>query len=232
MICSYFAYEWYNKTMYQTHKAIGILGGTFDPIHLGHLRMALELYEALNLARVHIMPCFQPVHRKLPTATPEQRLAMVKYAIVNEPAMYADDREIQRKGPTYTIDTLIDMHANMPDTPLCLLIGIDAFLGFTSWHKWEQIFDYAHLIVAHRPQYSLPKTGIIVDLLKERLQHETAYIHQNRGGGIFFRPITSLDISATDIRKQIAMGRNPRYLLPDEVYDYIKQHGIYSIGRI
>lgn len=218
--------------MHQTHKAIGILGGTFDPIHLGHLRMALELYEALDLAKVHIMPCFQPVHRKLPTAPPEQRLAMVKCAVASEPALYADDREIKRQGPTYTIDTLIEMQAAMPDTPLCLLIGIDAFLGFASWHRWEEIFNYAHLIVAHRPQYHLPQTGVIVDLMKERLQHEIAYIHENVAGGILFRPITSLDISATDIRKQIAMGRNPRYLLPDGVYDYIKQHGTYSIGRI
>lgn len=218
--------------MHQTHKAIGILGGTFDPIHLGHLRMALELYEALDLAKVHIMPCFQPVHRKIPTATPEQRIAMVKCAVNGEEALYADDREIRRKGPTYTIDTLLEMRAEMPDTPLCLLVGIDAFLGFPSWNRWTEILNYAHLIVAHRPQYQLPQNGIMADLMKERLQHEIAYIHENLAGGILFRPITALEISATDIRKQIAMGRNPRYLLPDGVYDYIKQQGTYSIGRI
>lgn len=218
--------------MHQTHKAIGILGGTFDPIHLGHLRMALELYEALDLAKVHIMPCFQPVHRKMPIASPEQRLAMVKCAVSGESALYADDREIRRKGPTYTIDTLLEMRAEMPDTPLSLLVGIDAFLGFPSWNRWKEILHHAHLIIAHRPQYQLPQTGIIAELMKERLQQEIAYIHENLAGGILFRPITSLEISATDIRKQIAMGRNPRYLLPDGVYDYIKQQGTYSIGRI
>lgn len=218
--------------MHQTQKAIGILGGTFDPIHLGHLRMALELYETADLALVHIMPCYQPVHRKLPTANPEHRLAMVKCAVAGEPALYADDREIRRQGPSYTIDTLVEMRAENPDLPLCLMIGIDAFLGFTSWHRWKEIFNYAHLIVAHRPHYQLPQTGIIADIMQERRQHETAYVHENLGGGILLRPITALDISATDIRKQIAMGRNPRYLLPDGVYDYIKQHGTYSIGRI
>lgn len=218
--------------MHQTHKALGILGGTFDPVHFGHLRMALELYEALDLAKVHMMPCFQPVHRKQPVATPEQRLAMVQSAVLDEPALVADDREIKRKGPTYTIDTLLDMRAEMPDTPLCLLIGIDAFLGFPSWHRWKDILNYAHLIVAHRPNYQLPATGIVADLMKARLQNEIAFIHENLAGGILFRPITSLEISATDIRKQIAMGRNPRYLLPDSVYHYIKQHGTYSISRI
>lgn len=218
--------------MHQTHKAIGILGGTFDPIHLGHLRMALELYQVLDLAKVHITPCYQPVHRKLPTAPPEQRLTMVKCAVQNEEALLADDREIRRGGPSYTIDTLTEMRAEMPDTPLCLLVGIDAFLGFPSWHRWEEILDYAHLIVAHRPHYHLPKTGIIADLMQERLQQETAYLHEKLAGGILFRPITSLEISATDIRKQIAMGRNPRYLLPDSVYDYIKQNGTYSISRL
>lgn len=218
--------------MYQSGKAIGILGGTFDPIHLGHMRLALELYEALNLASVHITPCYQPVHRKLPIASPEQRLAMIECAVADEPALVTDAREINRKGPSYMIDTLLDFRAEMPSTPLCLLLGIDAFLGFTSWHRWNDILNQAHIIVAHRPQYQLPSTGIIADLLKERLQHDISYIHENHSGGILLRPITALEISASDIRKQIAMGRNPRYLLPDGVYDYIKRHGTYSLNRI
>ena len=218
--------------MHQTHKAIGILGGTFDPIHLGHLRLALELYETLDLANVHIMPCFQPVHRKLPVASPAQRLAMVECAVAKEEALSADGREIARQGPSYMIDSLINMRQEMPDTPLCLLMGIDAFLGFASWHRYQEIMEHAHLIIAHRPHFNLPQAGAIADLVKERLQHEIAYIHENLAGGILLRPITALEISATDIRKQIALGRNPRYLLPDGVYDYIKQHGIYSISRI
>lgn len=215
--------------MHQTKVAIGILGGTFDPIHLGHLRMALELHEALQLLKVHVIPCYQPVHRKAPAASAEQRLAMVKCAVAPEPALYADAREIRRNNPSYTIDTLLEMRTEMPDTPLCLFLGIDAFLDFTSWHQWQQILEQAHIVVAHRPHYQLPSTGIIAELLQERLQQHSAYVHQHRAGGILLCPITALEISASEIRKQIALGRNPRYLLPESVYNYIKQHGTYSI---
>lgn len=217
--------------MHKTHPAIGILGGTFDPIHLGHLRLALELKESLTLNRVHIVPCYRPVHRKLPAADPADRLAMVRCAVANEPAFVVDDREIKRQNPSYMIDTILEMRAEMPDQALCLLLGIDAFLGFASWHRWKDILEEAHLVVAHRPQYQLPKTGVIADLLTSRLQDDPSYVHEQRAGGILLRPITQLEISASDIRKQFAMGRNPRYLLPDRVYDYIKQHSIYSISR-
>lgn len=213
-------------------QAIGILGGTFDPIHLGHLRLALEMQESLNLQRIHIIPCYRPVHRKMPIASPEERLAMVKCAIQGESAFVADDREIRRKNPSYMIDTLLEMHEEMPQSPLCLLVGIDAFLGFPSWHRWREILDLAHILVAHRPQYQLPKTGVIADLLQERMQDDHTIIQRKKSGGILLMPITQLEISASDIRKQFAMGRNPRYLLPDRVYDYIKQHGTYSISRI
>jgi nicotinate-nucleotide adenylyltransferase len=218
--------------MQKSLPAIGILGGTFDPVHLGHLRLALELKESMNLQHVHIVPCFRPVHRKLPVASPEDRLAMVRCAVENEPSLVVDDREIRRQSPSFMIDTIQEMRAEMPDYSLNLLLGIDAFLGFTSWHRWKDILNNAHLIVAHRPQYQLPKAGAISDLLKECLCEDTSYVHENQAGGILLRPITQLEISASDIRKQFAMGRNPRYLLPDRVFDYIKQQGIYSISRI
>ncbi len=214
---------------YQTHKAIGILGGTFDPIHLGHLRMAIELYQALDLANVHIMPTNEPIYRKAPVASPAQRMQMVRLAVEHEPALFADDREIRRGGATYTIDTLLEMRAEMPDIPFCLLLGIDAFLGFTSWHRYQEILSHAHLIIAHRPHYQLPLQGRIAEIVKQHQQKEISFIHENLVGGILLRPITALEISATDIRKQIAMGRNPRYLLPDNVYEYIRQDGIYGV---
>ena len=218
--------------MHPTHQPIGVLGGTFDPIHHGHLRLALELHASLNLSRVHMVPCFRPVHRKLPVASPDERLAMVKCAIQDEEALIADDREIRRQNPSYMIDTLLDMRKELPGSPLCLMVGIDAFLGLPSWHRWKEILEQAHIIVAHRPQYQLPASGVIADLLKARMQDNQAYIHEHQAGGILLRPITQLEISASDIRKQFAMGLNPRYLLPDRVYDYIKQQGTYSISRI
>jgi nicotinate-nucleotide adenylyltransferase len=169
------------------------------------------------------------MHRKNPVASPEHRLAMVKCAVMGEPAFYADDREIRRKGATYTIDTLLDIKREMPDIPLCLFIGIDAFLNFTSWHRWKEILLHSHIIIAHRPQYQLPLTGIIADLIKENTKHESSFVHENMSGAILLRPVTAFEISATEIRKQIAMGKNPRYLLPDSVYDYIKEYSIYSM---
>lgn len=211
---------------------IGILGGTFDPIHFGHLRTALELRQALDLAEVRLIPCYLPVHRKLPVATPKQRLEMVRHAIESEQALRIDDCEIKRKGPSYTIDTLTYLRKELPDSPLCLIMGIDALLNFPSWNRWEEILQLAHLVVAHRPQYNLPHTGIVADLIKQRLKHATLDLHASRAGNILLHPVTPLEISATDIRKQIAMGRNPRYLLPDNVYKYIQEHGVYSISHI
>ena len=218
--------------MYNLEQPIGLLGGTFDPIHFGHLRTALELYQAHELTEVRLIPCYQPVHRKLPAASPEHRLAMVRAAIVDEPALKVDDCEILRKSPSYTIDTLEALHQQMPQTPLCLIMGIDALLGFPSWHRWEDILKLSHLIIAHRPQYQLPQTGIVADLLKQRLKPHSSALHECMAGNIVLHPVTSLEISATDIRKQIASGRNPRYLLPEAVYHYIKQHGVYSLSRV
>lgn len=218
--------------MYHLQQAIGIFGGTFDPIHFGHLRTALELYQALDLAEVRLIPCYKPVHRKLPIATPEQRLAMVYQAIEGEHAFKVDECEIQRKVPSYMIDTLETLREKLPETPLCLIMGIDALLGFTGWHRYEDILKLAHLVIAHRPQYHLPQTGTIAELLKQRIKHNTVAIHDSLAGNIILHPVTPLEISATDIRRQIAMGRSTRYLLPDRVYHYIQEHGVYSISHI
>ena len=214
------------------HKPIGILGGTFDPVHFGHLRTALELYQALDLAEVRFVPCFQPVHRKLPVASPSQRLAMVQKAINEEPALKVDTCEIKREGASYTIDTLKYLHAHHKQTPLCVIMGIDALLGFPSWHKWEDILKLAHLVVAHRPHYQLPHEGVVAELLKKRLTSNPVDLHNSMAGSILLHPVTALEISATDIRKQISIGRNPRYLLPDSVLNYITLHGTYCISRL
>ena len=171
------------------------------------------------------------MHRPEPSATANERLAMVKSAVADEPKLYVDDREIRRQGPSYMIDTLLELRAEMPLTPLCLFVGIDAFLQFQNWHRWEEILNNCHLIVAHRPQYNLPQTGLIADMINARLQQESAYVHTKLAGGILLQPITALEISATDIRKQIAMQRNPRYLLPDAVLEYIKNHKIYNMSK-
>jgi nicotinate-nucleotide adenylyltransferase len=214
--------------MQSLNKAIGVLGGTFDPIHIGHLRMAIEVYEKLKLGRIHVIPCYQPAHRKPPIATPEERLAMLKCAVDNQPALYADSREIDRKGPSYMVETLADLRKEMPNSPLCLLLGVDTFLGLPTWHHFEEILNLAHIIVVPRATSQLPTTGILSELINTYLKAEITYIHENSAGGILQLPIPLLDISASNIRKLIAMGSNPRYLLPDNVYHYIQQHGTYN----
>ncbi|MDR3490446.1 MAG: nicotinate-nucleotide adenylyltransferase [Gammaproteobacteria bacterium] len=218
--------------MSQLQQPIGILGGTFDPIHYGHLRMALELKQALDLEEVRLTPCYTPVHRSPPFASPEQRLEMVKCAIEAEPALRIETCEIDRKGPSYTVDTLHFLRQKMPHTPLCIIMGIDALLGFSSWHKWEEILTLAHLIVAHRPRYELPQTGLIADLLTERQVTDKKALHMHLAGKIALHPVTALEISSTVIRDQIALNQNVRFLLPDSVYNYIKTHGTYSNSRI
>jgi nicotinate-nucleotide adenylyltransferase len=214
--------------MQQLEKPLGILGGTFDPIHFGHLRMALEIYMALDLSSVHLMPCFEPVHRIAPIASPQQRFAMVKAAVEGVEGLYADDLEIKRGGRTFTIDTLQAIRLQLPRTPLCLILGIDAFLGFQTWKNWQDILTLAHIIVTHRPFYHLPETGAIAELTKAYQQEASTYVHEHLAGSILLRPITALEISATEIRKQIALSKSPRFLLPKIVYDYIKQNAIYQ----
>lgn len=218
--------------MSSLQQPIGLLGGTFDPIHFGHLRTALELHQTLDLAEVRLIPCYQPVHRKMPVASPEQRLEMVRIAVESETALRADSREIDRKGPSFTIDTVKSLSQEFPQSPLCIIMGIDALLSFSSWHRWEEILSLAHLVVAHRPQYQLPQTGIVADLLKERLKHHASDLHHTKAGCILLHPVTPLEISSTDIRKQFAQDGNPRYLLPASVYNYIKEHGTYSVSRL
>src|SRR3990167_634425 len=200
---------------------IGILGGTFDPIHIGHLRLALEAYDALRLAKVHLVPCFTPVHRSMPIASPNDRLAMLLAATKEEPALFADPCEILRRTPSYMIDTLETLRLNLPNTPFCLIIGLDAFLEFHTWRRYHDIAKIAHIIVAHRPNVTLPTHGISTHLFQTHQQTNASSLHQSLGGSLFMLQIAALDISASTIRKQITLQQHVRYLIPETVYQYI-----------
>ncbi len=215
-------------TLSHLAQPIAILGGTFDPVHIGHLRIALEIQQAYHLAEVRFIPCWQPVHRAPPIATPEQRLAMLACAIKNEPTFKLDDCEIQRQGPSYTINTLEIIRQKFPHTPLCFILGLDAWCGFATWHRYEDILRLAHLIIAMRPSYLLPQTGKLAELLQQHQTKEISTLQTSLGGNIIIHSTTSLDMSATAIRNQIAKGEHPRPLLPDGVYDYIVKQHLYS----
>ena len=212
---------------------IGIFGGTFDPVHFGHLRPALELFEILQLDELRLVPAGVPPHRRPPRADSAQRLQMLRKAIAAQPGFIVDEREIERSGPSYMVDTLAELRAELGEQrPLCLLLGMDAFLGLSSWHRWEEIPRLAHLVVSHRPGW-LPEHlddhgGPLVELADSALVDDPRPLTRAPGGHIFMHPVTQLDISSTRIRALIRSGRNPRYLLPDGVWNHIREQGLYQ----
>lgn len=207
---------------------IGLLGGTFDPIHVGHLRMAIEIAQACQLEKVHLIPCYKPVHRQNPFASATQRFEMVMQAVQDNHGLIADDCEIKRQQPSYTIDTLADLRQRLPNTPLCVLIGIDAFLEFHTWHRYDEILQTAHLIIADRYPYQMVAHDEVNKMLSKHQITDKKVLHQQLAGGILIQPIPQLEISSTFIRKQIELHMNTRYLLPDNVYTFIKEQNIYS----
>lgn len=202
---------------------IGIFGGTFDPVHYGHLRSALELKELFNLDHIRLIPCAIPVHRDEPHANALQRLEMLKLATQNQPDFVIDAQELERAGGSYTFHTLSALRENYPEKSLLLFIGSDAFNGLTTWFRWKKLFDFAHIVVITRPNAPLNPLN---DFLNARLTGDKSQLKQ-LAGHLFFQEITQLAISATAIRGMIAAKQNPRFLLPDVVLDYIIQNQLY-----
>jgi nicotinate-nucleotide adenylyltransferase len=213
---------------------IGVIGGTFDPVHYGHLRLAEELGETLKLGEVRLIPSGTPPHRAAPQVTADHRLAMVRLAAAGNPRFTVDEREVRRSGPGYTFDTLTELRAESGTTrSLVLLLGADAFLEFATWHRWHEIFTLAHVAVAHRPGYPVERWSerMPQPLAREysaRLMQQPLATHLQPAGGIVVVPFTALDISATAIRDLLRAGASPRYLLPAPVLDYIQLHKLYS----
>lgn len=206
---------------------IGVFGGTFDPIHYGHLRPALELKQALGLEQVRFIPLAVAVHREQPAASAELRLAMVQVALAGQPGFFLDDREIRRAGRSYSIDTLSELRRELPGIPLCLFVGADAFNEFRTWHRPLDILELAHLVVMQRPGAGLPTDPALARLSRERRCSDLSGLKAASAGRIFFQPVTQLDISATAIRAQLASGESPRFLLPDPVLDIIEREQLY-----
>ena len=215
-----------------TLPALGVLGGTFDPIHFGHLRLAQELADALGLVRVRFIPSGTPPHRDAPNVSSARRLQMVRVAIAGNPLFEADDREIRREGISYTYDTLTELREELGERPLCLLMGADAFAALTTWHRWQELFDLAHVVIAHRPGFRLQdlQAALPAPLRKIYLQRLAGAPGMLRAhaGAILTREITALDISATRIRALLAQGASPRYLAPEPVLDYIDHNHLYK----
>lgn len=213
-----------------TVSPIGIFGGTFDPIHFGHLRLAEEMALALELSRVLFIPAGQPPHREAPRIAATHRLDMVRLATAGNPFFAVDAREVQRPQPSYTVDTLTSLRAEMgPDQPLWLLLGADAFLGLASWHHWQQLFELANIAVVTRPGARLLQPDTLQEPLKSEVLKRQAADHSTAGpsGSVWFQRMTPLEISATAIRDTLSRQGSVRYLLPDAVLDYIYEHQLY-----
>ena len=209
-------------------QPIGILGGTFDPIHYGHLRTALELKRAIELERVYFVPAAKPPHRSAPTTDAALRLRMVRAAIEGEPEFVADDRELKRPGLSYTFDTLQSFRAEFPARPICLLLGMDAFLNLPYWHKWRELLDLAHVVVAQRPGWDAPRGGSLGELYLERRTVQAHELLASLAGRIHFQPVTQLEISSTDLRASLRAGVDPKFLVPDSVRQIILETECYA----
>ena len=209
-------------------EPIGLFGGTFDPIHYGHLRTAFELLQALKLSQVRFLPTGNPPHREAPLASSELRLDMVRAAVTGQAGFAVDDREIRRSGVSYSIDTLTELRHEYPQRSLCLLLGMDAFLGMPSWHRWREIFELAHVVVAHRPGWKAPITGPLGEEMVDRGTGSVLDLHNSSAGRIHVHGVTQLEIASTDLRALILAGRDLRYLVPEPVRDLILRTGCYA----
>jgi len=214
-------------------KPVGILGGTFDPIHYGHLRLAEEMRELAGLQQIRFIPTGTPPHRDAPQVSAEHRSAMVRLAIVDQPAFVLDDREVRRTALCYTVDTLRELRGELGlEQPLCLLMGGDAFLQLHTWHDWEQLFELAHIVVGYRPGFTIEErihtaTAELRSHYQQRLCTADA-LSQRPCGGIAELAIPKLEISATLICSRVAENRTICYLLFNAVADYIHQHHLYT----
>lgn len=208
--------------------AIAVFGGTFDPVHFGHLRPAVEVGEALGLDRVHMLPSAQPPHRDTPSAAPEHRLAMLELAIAGEPLLCADDRELKRDGPSYMVDTLESLREEHPDSPIVLVVGQDAANELDGWHRWRDLFELAHMAIMRRPGQSADYDAALATAIQARQAPAARALLGQPAGMTFTLPVSQLDISATAIRGLVRAGRSIAYLTPPAVAEYIARHGLYA----
>ncbi|MEX2964468.1 nicotinate-nucleotide adenylyltransferase [Microbulbifer sp. TYP-18] len=210
-------------------RSIALFGGTFDPVHFGHLRMALELRQALGFDQMRLLPCRQPHHRQSPRASVQQRRDMLTLALEKGGELQLDERELHRAGPTFTVDTLEDLRAELgTEVSISFCMGLDSLLTLPSWHRRERLLQVAHLVVVARPGWRLPEDGEVARLLREHAGTR-AQIREEAQGRLLVCEQTPLPISASQIRRLLAQRQSPRFLLPAAVLQYIEDNQLYGI---
>ncbi len=205
----------------------GIFGGTFDPIHNAHLRVALDVVEAGGLEALRLIPCHIPPHRETPQVDADTRLHMLRLAVAGEPRFLVDDRELRRDGPSWTVDTLRTLRSDFPDRHFCLLMGSDSFRGLPGWSRWQELAEQAHLVVMQRPDPGRAMPEELTRWLRGRETADWSVLHRESAGRVLFQSVAQLAISATDIRARLAQGGSIRYLVPDPVWDHIEKARLY-----
>lgn len=212
-------------------EPLGLLGGTFDPIHFGHLRLAEECADALRLNEIRLIPAAKPWQRSGLISAIEHRLEMVRLGVQSNPRLEVDAREAERIGPTYTVDTLASLRAEMGETrPLVMIVGSDQFLNLPTWNRWQKLFEFAHIAVARRANEPFDLGELpagLAAMVTHRLTNDYSALTEP-AGRVFSIEMTPLKISSSQIRTLIRTRQSPRYLLPTPVYDYIMEHKLYQ----
>ena len=216
---------------YSKKTVIGLSGGTFDPIHFGHLRMAQELADNLHLSAVRFIPAAQPPHKSTPEVSAKHRAAMVRLGIAGNSIFSCDDRELNREGASYTIDTLLSLRDELgADISLVLLIGSDAFTKFDTWHRWQEIIQLCHIALVQRPMVEKqePLSKSLQNFLQSHYTENAEDLHSKSAGFVTMQTVTALDISSTSIRCNLQKQHSARYLLPDSILEYICTNQLYT----
>ncbi|MFT2092712.1 nicotinate-nucleotide adenylyltransferase [Paraglaciecola sp. 2405UD69-4] len=219
---------------------LGIFGGTFDPIHNGHIFPILEAAEIAKIDKIALTPCYVPTHKSAATASSEHRLNMAKILCEEYPIFYPEPLDINRNKPTYSIDTLSELNAKFPNTPLCFFIGTDSLVNIFEWHNWERLFELCHFIVCQRESDDIKQVlnskthnEQLQILLQQRQVNDPLSLHQSLAGNIFVANTTPLTISSSTIRKMLTNGNSVEKWLPSSINQYIQQHKLYQqAGKI
>jgi len=208
-------------------QPIGILGGSFDPVHHGHLRSALDICDTLALDCVHLLPNFMSPHKSVSHASDVHRLAMLTLATETCDQLTIDPQEINSNEACFTVDTLEIIRLRHPNSPLCFLMGMDSLCAFTRWHRWQDILTLCHLVVSARPGCEAPTQGETAQLLSERQVIDSQLLTQQLSGHIYLHQANPLAISSTEIRALCRVNKSSQFLVPDNVNHYITKHQLY-----
>jgi nicotinate-nucleotide adenylyltransferase len=209
-------------------QRIGVFGGTFDPVHRGHIHASRKIVAELELEQLNLVPAYQPVHRDSPAASSAQRLEMLNLAIQNEAGLAVDAREINREGPSYSLLTLLEYRELYPDACLYFILGSDAVSQFDSWYRWQEFLDVVNLVILPRPGFELVLPGMVEKIFRSKWQEDITQFKHSQAGQVYLSKEAMLTQSATDIRKILANTRSAHEMLSKSVHEYILEHKLYS----